>query len=475
MAKAKNKIKVSFPNMSSVGVTGSSCLIEMDNYTLLVEHGLHQNNSIKSDHKINSEKPPFKVKDIDFVFVLHNHIDHIGKIPMLYKQGADAKIIAPEKTYQMFKTMLLDSAHIANKDAELLNRKYHMNVEPLYSNDDVNTAMEYYEEYPFGEIIEINPQIKFRFTNSGHILQSAQLELWLTQNNSTTKKIYISSDLGSNIPKYYVKPLEPVKSANLAICESTYSSAIRQVYPRDKKKDIEKIKTVIRNVCCEQRGKVLIPAFAADRTQNIATVLYDIFGKDESFRIPIYIDSPLAEKITKLYLGILEGDDLKKLKDVLAWDNIKFVNSYTDSLALQTSKEPLVVISASGMLSAGRSVSWARNILPSSKSHIIFIGFSAEGSLAGRIRDSRKNKTITVDGKAVANRCGVTSLLSFSSHIQHDSMLKYYSDMNVEKIALVHSEYKSRCEFAKELQDEISRKNKSGKVIIVNKSTKILL
>lgn len=475
MSKTKNKITVSFPNMSSVSVTGSSCLIEMDNYTILVEHGLHQSNAIKTDHKINSEKTSFRARDLDFVFTLHNHIDHIGKIPMLYKQGAEARIISPEKTYQMFKTMLLDSAHIANKDSESLNRKYHMKTEPLYSEDDVHSTMEHYEEYPFGEIIEINSQIKFRFTNSGHILQSAQLELWLTQNNSTTKKIYISSDLGNSIPKYYVKPLEPIKSANLAICESTYSSALRQVYNKDKNKDLEKLETVIRNVCCEKRGKVLIPAFAADRTQNIISILYDIFGQDESFKMPILVDSPLAEKVTKLYLEILDGNDLKKLKEVLAWDNLKFVNSYADSLAWQTSKYPLVVVSASGMLSAGRSVGWAKSILPSIKSHIIFIGFSAEGSLAGRIRDSRKNKTITVDGKAVANRCGITSLLSFSSHIQHDNMLKLYSDMNVDKIALVHSEYKSKCDFAKELQEEISKKNKSGKVIIVNKSTKILL
>lgn len=474
MSKAKDKIKVSFPNMSSVSVTGSSCLIEMDEFTILVEHGLHQNNSVKNDYKINSERTSFKAKDIDFLFTLHNHIDHIGKIPMLYNQGATARIISPEKSAEIFKTMLLDSAHIISKDSELLNHKYHMKTEPLYDAEDVYQTMSYYEEYPFGKIIELNPNIKFRFTNSGHILQSAQLELWLTQNNST-KKIYISSDLGNNLPKYYIKPLEPVTSANLAICESTYSDSLRQVHNKDKKKDLEKLETVIRNVCCEQGGKVLIPAFAADRTQNIMTCIYDIFGKDESFNIPILIDSPLAEKITKLYQTILEGDDLKKINEVIEWKNIKFVDTFKESSDWQNSKEPLCVISASGMLSAGRSVSWAKTILPSSKHHIIFIGFSAEGSLAGRIRDSKGNKTITVEGKAIKNRCGITSLLSFSSHIQHDNMLKLYSDMNADKIALVHSEYKSKCEFAKELQAEISKKNKCGKVIVVNQSTKILL
>ena len=473
MAKKKDKIRINFSGTNSHSVTGSCAHIQMQDYQLLLECGLYQSTSPKEDYKINSSKFPFKPKQIDFLFLCHAHIDHTGRVPALYAQGCNARIICPKGTKDLFKVLGYDSSFILSRDSEFLNKKYKMKTSPIYTDADVENALEHFEEYEYGEVVKLNEQISFRFVPSGHIISAAQLELWLKRDNHI-KKILYTSDLGNSIPKYYTEPFEPVQKANLAICESTYSDALRQVSKKDRIHDLRKIETVIRETCLERKGKVLFPTFSLDRTQNILTYLYNIFKDDKTFKVPILIDSPLATKLTKVYLDLLHGDERDLLIKVLAWKNVKIVDSYEDSIQWQKQKEPVIILAASGFMQAGRSRSWVKSILPDNKSQIIFIGFASEGSLAGKLRKA-KTKTVSIDGKSYANRCGIITLYSFSSHIQHDEMLSYYSDLNCEKICLVHGEYKSKCNFGKELQEEISKKNKTSKVIVANKSTSLLL
>jgi len=473
MAKAKNKIRVNFCGENAREVTGSMTHIVMSNHEILLECGLYQSNSPREDYKVNSQKFPFKVRDIDYIFLSHAHIDHSGLIPKLYAQGCKAKIICAKGTKDLFKVLALDSAYIINRDCEFLNKKYKMKASPFYTEDDVYTALKYVQEYEYGELVQLADDISVRFVPSGHIIAAAQIELWLTEGNQT-KKILYTGDLGNSIPKYYVTPFEPVQKANLAICESTYSDAIRQVTKKDRTTDLWKINTVVKEVCQDKNGKVLFPTFSLDRTQNMLTFLYDMFGHDENFKVPILLDSPLASKLTGTYLKLLKGEDRKRLEDALIWNNVTIVDTYEDSQSWQRMKKPMIILAASGFMQAGRSRSWAKTILPDSKSHIIFIGFATDGSLSGKLRQA-KTKTITIDGKAYANRCGITTLHSFSSHIQHDEMLKYYSEIICEKICLVHGEYKSKCAFGKELQEEINKKNKTNKVVVANKSTSLLI
>lgn len=473
MSKTKNKIRINFSGSNSTSVTGSCAWIQGSNYQILLECGLYQSNSPKEDYKVNNRKFPFKAKNIDYIFLSHTHIDHSGLIPALYAQGCAGRIICPKGTKALFKTLALDSAYIISRDCEFLNKRYKISAHPYYTEDDVYTALKYMDEYDYGELIQLTDDISFRFVPSGHILASAQIELWLTEGNNT-KKILYTGDLGNSIPKYYITPFEPVQKANLVIGESTYSDAARQVTSKDRMSDFYKIQTVIREVCQEKCGKVLFPTFSLDRTQNILTYLYEIFGGDESFNIPILLDSPLATKLTDIYLGLLSGMDKERLTDALAWENVQVVDTYEESQRWQSLKQPMIILAASGFMQAGRSRSWAKTILPDIKSQIVFIGFATAGSLAGKLR-SVKTKTVTIDGKRYANRCGITTLHSFSSHIQHDEMLKYYSDINYEKICLVHGEYKAKCAFGKELQEELGRKNKTSKVIVANKSTSLLI
>ena len=242
-------------------------------------------------------------------------------------------------------------------------------------------------------------------------------------------------------------------------------------------KDLEKLKTIIIQTCIDNKSKVLIPVFALQRCQTILTCLYDIFKEEQNFNIPVIIDSPLAIKITEVFLKELEytqPKDYNKLKEVLQWKNIKFEKEFEGTQEWASNPEPCVFLSCSGMMNAGRAVYTASKLLPNSNNYIVFCGYSSEGSLGSKIKN-KKQKTVTIDGKSIPCKCQVANLLSFSSHMQRQDLLNYYSDGNYDKIAIVHSEFKSKITFCKELQELLSKKNKTNKVVCVNKSTEILI
>lgn len=475
MAKKKEKsgIKVNFYGTNSMEVTGSCTHISVADTQLLLECGLYQScGSILSNYRVNNRKFDFKAKDISYVFVGHGHIDHCGLLPLLCKRGFTGKIYIPEMNFDLIRILLEDCCHICEKDTETLKRQGY-DVEPLYDADDVKAVLECLVEVPFGDKLVVDNNITVRFTHSGHITNSAHLEMWLTENNHT-KKIYYTSDLGNmNVPTYYVHELEPVAKANLVIAESTYANPKRQIKPKDREKDLEKIKCVIEQTV-EKHGKVLIPVFANHRCQTMLTVLYELFGNDENWKIPIYIDSPMACKISQLMCHIVNEKQMHYWEDVMKWKNVHFISEYTDSKMIQDSNDSCIVLASSGMISAGRSVSWTQKLLGSEKNHFLFCGFAPEGSIADKIKNSTQ-KYITIDGKVIPNKAYATSLVSFSSHIQHDAMLEYYSEINCEKIALVHGNFKDKEKFSKELQDVIAKKNKTTKVVCVNSSTTISL
>lgn len=214
MAKSKHKIKISFVGESANDVTGSCVHIQTSNRQILLECGSFQScGSTLENYKINNKHFDFKPKEINYVFMMHNHVDHIGLIPKLYKNGCTSKIIAPIGTKPIAEILLRDSAHIMDTDAIELSEKFKRDYTPIYTESDVDRCLKYYTEYPIGEMIQLDEYIKFRFIPSGHILNSAQLELWVTEGN-VTKKIGYTSDLGNihikNITQILSNPLQSV-------------------------------------------------------------------------------------------------------------------------------------------------------------------------------------------------------------------------------------------------------------------------
>lgn len=468
--KSKSKINIKFCGGNSWDVTGSMTYIETPNRKILLECGLWQSTgSTLENWKINSRRFDFKPNKLDYVFSCDRHVDHIGLIPRLYSSGATCPIIAPRGSKPIAEILMRDSARIIAGDAASLSEKLGREYVPFYLDSDVDTALGYWTEYD-DEIVTLDEFVKFRFVPSGHIPFARQLELWITEGN-VTKKIVYTSDLGNiHLPKPYTEPFKSVfgQRADIVIAESTYAHEEKIANKKMRKKDLEKLRMVVEQTCVEQQRRILIPSFALARTQEILTVLYDLFSK-EDFDIPVYIDSPMAQNISRAYCDVLEGEAAEEWREVLAWKNIHFVGDYIESRELRDSGKPCIVIASSGFMVAGRSVAWCASLLPNTDDRIVTVGYAPPGSMAYTIKQGEQ-KTISISGKRYANRCQITNLGSFSSHIQRDSIIKEYGKTNAEKLFLVHGDIDGRISIKPEIEAELSKNNLSTKVVVVQKN-----
>lgn len=470
-----NKIRILFCGENSHDVTGSCIYVETPYHKILLECGLWQTVGSKLDaYRVNSKRFVFKAKEIDYMFVCHSHLDHFGLAPLAVKRGFSGPIIVPKRSKALAEVLLTDSAHVIASDAEELSKKLNRDYPPFYDDDDVEKTIRQINEYNPGEIVELDEYIKFRFVPSGHIVGGCQLELWLFD-GMIMKKILYTSDLGNNhINKDYVYPFEQVDAANIVISECTYGGEPRIATEKTRKKDIEKLVSAITETCVDNNGRVLIPSFAIDRTQTIMTTLYDAFhNKNIGFKI--LIDSPMAQKVCDAYSNILSGQDLRRWKKVVSWDRFVYVGDYLESKHFREELRcPCVVVASSGFLVGGRAVAWCSEMLPRKNDRIITVGYAPPGSLTYIIKNETQ-KTITIAGKKRSNKCQITNLTSFSSHMQHDSLIDYLSSISCEKIYLVHGEMDKKIAFSAELENKISEKNKTTRVVCVNKGTEIIL
>lgn len=468
-ANSKDKIQVRFVGESAQGVTGSCVWVKTPHIEFLIECGLYQSSgNILSEYKINNASFKFKPKNISYVFGCHNHGDHILKMPLLVKRGMNAPIIMPEGSTPIARILMNDCAKIMASDAAILSKQYGREYLPIYNFNDVDRCVSMIREYPMNKTIQLNQYLKFRYVPSGHILNSAQIEITVTEGN-TSRTIAYTSDLGNvHIDRPYTNEFMPIQKAHLLIGETTYGGENRIATQKVRNKDLEKLKATIENTCWEERGRVLLPCFSNARSQEMLTYLYDIFADNPSFNIPVLFDTPMGVQICEAYRELLKGEDAKKWGKVMAWSNVRFITDPDESKAWQNDPRPAVIISSSGMMTHGRSRAYAKEMLNDPRNVIVFCGFSVDDSLASIIKEG-KVKTIKIGGKRVLNRCRVIDLHSFSSHMQKDSLLKYYSSVDCEKVLLVHGEMENKITFSYELEEAISKNNKTSKVVCVNK------
>ena len=416
-------------------------------------------------------------QELQYIIIGHVHQDHIGMIPTLYARGkCNAKIIVPKGSTSILKEMWLDSSFINCRDVEVINLKNDRNYEPFYTEDVVYKTLEYIEEIDSDKIVPLSDELAIRYTDAGHILLSKQCEVYIN-GGSRTRKILFSSDLGNistQDTRVFVENFKPVTSANIAIMECTYASKERQCTKETYKKDVAKIKSVVEQYCIDNNSRVLIPSFSLDRTPYILWILYSLFGKDANFKITILIDSPLANRLLDCYSSILNGEKKELFDEIMSWNNIKRVIQPESSKAAIADKGAKIILSSSGMLTAGRSVKWTQSILPNENDCILFMGYSGENTLAWKIKYGKDHKTININGKPYKNKAQIYDLKSFSSHMQRNEMLNYYKSINCEKIYLVHSD-SNKIEFKHDLENAIADCLKSTKVVAVNSGTKISL
>lgn len=481
MGKKKNEIKIEFIGNNSTSVTGSATLISFNNRKILFEcGGIQEGKTIYDNYKLNRAMlQKIKAKEIDTIILAHNHYDHIGNSCSVFKQNPNINIIIPKDTKPILKEMLLDSAFISQRDCDLLSKKYNdKTFVSYYYESDVLEMLESTYEYEVGTIQKIDEDLSIRFLYSGHIFGAVQCEVFIKINNHINK-ILFTSDLG-NIKTSYLKPFvqefEPMTNGNIAICETTYGS--RENINLTNKiitKDLEKIKAVIKQYCVDNNRRVLFPIFSLDKCPNILWIIYQMFKDEREFNTKIVIDSPLTNRLLDRYSELLQGEAKDKFDEMLSWKNIVRITDPMESKNAIKTMTNCCILSSGGMLQSGRSVNWAMSLLPHSNDCILISGYCGENTLGWKIKNGNEQKTISINGVQVKNKCQIVALKSQSSHMQRNDLLNYYKGLNVNKIYLVHGEMKGKIEFAEDLKNEISNCSKTTKVCVVNKGVSISL
>lgn len=439
---------------------------------MLLDFGLVQSNDKYEDFLANNRKTKeYKAKDLDIVFISHLHSDHALGCPKLYKNGFRGATVIPYGNYQVLKTMSTDSAFISERDIISINTQHNKKYEPLYTMDDVNTMLEYTLVKPINEKIYVDDELSFEFIPSGHLLYGCQIILYITIDN-VTKTIAYTGDIGNpKVENHFVGKFEKIKNADILIGEATYGDRPDlKTGTKERKNDLDKLKSIIDTQVYEMKGRVVIPSFAQSRVQQLALMIYELY-KNSEWQPKVYIDSPLAIQIFKDYAEILEGEDKRLFDELLQWKNLIFIKESEDSKLLVKSDEPCVVISSAGMCNVGRIRHHLKSIISNPNATALFVGFSTEGSLASLLKDN-KTKSVMIDGKEYICKCSSYSLKSMSGHADFSGLIDYYTSVNCNKIILHHGNQKAKETLANELRKQLAKQCKTTRVIIANSSLK---
>lgn len=475
MSKKKDKITVRCIGMSSCDVTGSGYLVECPTgEKVILDFGIYQSSKSYEDYKINKRKLNFKPSEIDAVIISHVNADHYCLLPLAVHNGLKCNIYLATENVDFTKPMLEDSAKIMERDAQSFTRKYKKDHLPIYNLDDVANTLPLFRGCSKNENHYITENVWFRLVSAGHIFGSCQIELFIKLPSGVVRKIAYSGDLGNTIfEQPFVESLEPIIKCAMYIGETTYNNPLRSVKKGQREKDLELMKSIIIQTCIDKKGIVLIPTFALQRTETMLYTLWKLFKDDKNFKIPIIVDSPLAVNLLDCYKNNLQGEWLDIFNKMMSWENIKIIHSVEESMSCLADDSPKVVCSSSGMLTQGRSVLYLKKILPRSNCTILTCGYMAEGGIGWKIKNNPSQKTITIDGKAYPNRCNINSLSSYSSHMQYEQLMSYYTNLannGCEIIWLVHGD-KGKLKFKEELENKIRKILKTTKVVATNKDT----
>ena len=378
-------------------VTGSKYLIQHQGLKILIDCGLFQ--GFKELRERNWAPFPFDPKDIDVVLLTHAHIDHSGCIPLLVKRGFAGKVYCSEATLELCKILLPDSGFLQEEDARRANKygySRHKPALPLYTKDEAESALEYFETHGFGVPFDLGHNLKFTFSRSGHILGSSFITL-----TDGDKTLIFSGDLGrSNDP--IMKSPAHLEYTDYLVLESTYGDKLHDQTEQE-------IGEVIRKTA-GRGGSIVIPAFAVGRAQLVLYYIEKLKSKKLIPDIPVYLDSPMAVNTTKLLCQFMNEHKLPESQCELVSTVATYVQTVEDSKALDASPLPKIIISASGMATGGRVVHHLKHYMTDPKNTLMFTGFQAAGTRGDRI--VRQEESIRIFGEDVPLRAEVKNLSS---------------------------------------------------------------
>lgn len=473
--KEKKDYGIYFVGNNAQDVTGSCTLVKYGNKQILLEMGLIQSNSYLENYRNNTAKFDFNPSEIDYCFILHGHLDHTGLLGRLVKEGFKGKIITNHKTASLLEPMLVNSSFILDSEARMLSKKFGRTYNPIYTSDDVYRMLEFVYEYDdFDTVYKLDDTVSFRWYRNSHCLGALQLQLFLEDEEANKKtSILYTSDIGAlHSDNHYVENTEICKDFNkVTIMESTYGEKIRaKKTKRDRKKDVEHLKVAIQTVL-EREGKLILPAFSFARTQELLTTIYELFHEDKDFDCRVVVDSMLSCQICDLYLDVLDKKDYDLWKKVYDWDKVEFIKLKDDSLACVKDSKPKIVISSSGFCQNGRVLSYLEEYIKDTNNVVVFSGYvgSDPSYLSYRLKNYKDFKTVKINRNAVENRADCITLSSFSSHASREDLIEFGTELNTEKIVLVHGSTEAKLSLQEDLVDSLRKNDKTTRVLVSNK------
>ncbi|MBL7711834.1 MAG: MBL fold metallo-hydrolase [Chitinophagaceae bacterium] len=437
-------MKISFHGAART-VTGSKHIIHLNNgKKILLDCGMFQGLG-KETLGLNKDFG-FEPTELSYVIISHAHIDHIGLLPRLVAAGYSGPIFCTEPTEDLAKIMLADSAKIQESDVEHINKQRRREgrdlVEPLYTVEDAYNVFPLIKLVAYNKPFPIDEEIELLYTDTGHILGSAAINLKIKE-EGRTRRITFSGDIGRYRDVILRSP-DTFPQADVIIMESTYGDKLHE----DAKPIIDELVRYIEHTCLQKKGKLIIPAFSVGRTQELLYALNRLELENRLPPVKYYVDSPLSIKATRI---IKEHDEcfnpavqklLKHDEDVFDFKGLQLVESVEESIALNASNEPCVIISASGMAEAGRVKHHIAHGIEHGKNTILIVGYCEPQSLGGRL--SAGAPEVSIFGKRYMVKAEVGVIKSMSAHGDYGDMSQWLScqePREVEKLFLVHGEY----------------------------------
>lgn len=407
-------------------VTGSLTYIEVGTRRGIVDCGMEQGKNL-----FENEPLPVAPGELDFVFLTHAHVDHSGRLPLLYKNGYRGPIYASAATCQLCEIMLRDCAHIQMSDAEWKSKKAARRgeapVEPLYDLDDAEGTLRLMRPCSYGEAIQINEAVTARMTDVGHLLGSAAIELWLTEDGHT-RKITFSGDVG-NTAQPILRDPQRVAETEFLVLESTYGdrchSAVRADYVAELASRIQRT--------LDRGGNLIIPSFAVGRTQEMLYFIREIKTRGlvtGHGDFPVYVDSPLAVEATRVFLQCdtqFVDDEMRAVMragvNPLVFPGLTLTVSQEESKAINEDKTPKVIISASGMCDAGRIRHHLKHNLWKKETLVLFVGYQSAGTVGRQLADGAKK--VKILGEDIQVNAEIDVLPGVSGHADKDGLLSW--------------------------------------------------
>jgi metallo-beta-lactamase family protein len=436
-------------------VTGSKHIVTLsDGEKILLDCGLFQGHG--SETGLLNSHFGFDPMQIHAMVLSHAHIDHSGLIPRLVKEGFNGKIYCTPATYSLCEALLNDSAKIQEEDTVHINKrltaKGKKKIDPLYTEEDVKKALPHFETKPLNTAFRISDQVTCLFTEAGHILGSAVVNLTIKEKGNT-KHLCFTGDVGRYVDPILNAPAA-FPQADIIICESTYGDSLHD----DLAISDQQLLSEIKHTCEEKSGKLIIPAFSLGRTQEIAYALNRLDINQQLPNIKIYVDSPLSNLTTEITKKHKEcynkelQEYMKMDQDPFDFKNLVYITEVEESKALNELKEPCVIISASGMADAGRVKHHIANTIEDPNNTILIVGYCEPSSLGAKLQSELEE--VKIYGKLFKKNAEIKTIKSFSAHADYEDLMRFLSCQDPKKVDaffVVHGEPDVQAHFSNKL------------------------